>query len=147
MPTTRSGWRDPAAIAVTESVDVLVWKSVSGRHTVVELAERRRLEPEVLEHRLDDDVAAREVAERRRPGQARERRVARLGLEPALLDAAVQEAPDLLEAARHAVVLEVAQHDAMAGAGDRHRDPRPHRARAEHAHLQRVRRGGRTGPC
>ena len=30
----------------------------------VELAERRRLEPEVLEHGLDDDVAAREVAER-----------------------------------------------------------------------------------
>ena len=59
-PTTRSGRRSAAAIAVTESDDVLVASSVCGPTTSSTVREQLALHRQVLGDRLQDDGAAGE---------------------------------------------------------------------------------------
>ena len=76
-------------------------RGVRGQDRVVandcfEGAEELVLDSEILECRLDHDVAGCEVGEVGREDQARDRRVARCLVEPALLDLAGQEVRDLV---------------------------------------------------
>ena len=71
MPQTRSGRSAPAAIAVTESEEVLVASTASGRADPLQGREQLALELEPLGRRLDHQLAAGEVGELRRRGQSR----------------------------------------------------------------------------
>ena len=64
MPATRPGCRSPAAIAVTDSDDVLDARIVCGRDDLFELAQQRALLGEILDDRLDDELRADAIAER-----------------------------------------------------------------------------------
>ena len=72
-PTTRSGCSSRPAIAVTDSDEVLVASTVSGRTTFSRSAKTCCLTVEVLEHRLDDEVGAGEVGQVERAAQIRPR--------------------------------------------------------------------------
>ena len=65
MPTTRSGERVADAISVTESADVFVASTASGLQIALELGEELLLRRELLDDRLDHEVAVGEVGERR----------------------------------------------------------------------------------
>ena len=62
-PQTRSGRLVSIAISTTGRVEVLVARMASASADVVELAEQLLLDGEVLDDRLDDEVAVGEVVE------------------------------------------------------------------------------------
>ena len=94
MPTTRSGVCVASAICVTESAEVLVARIAGGGSEAVELAEQLALDLEILEGRLDHELAAREVGELGRQRQAAERGVLLVLGQPPLLDAAAEVVVD-----------------------------------------------------
>ena len=94
MPTTRSGRAVAAAISVTESAEVFVARIASGRQIRSSSAKSSRFGAELLDDRLDDEVAAGEVVELGRQREPRDRGVARALLELALLDLAREEVAD-----------------------------------------------------
>ena len=63
IPITRSGRSVASAICETESADVFVARIASGRRDPVELGEQLALRLELLDDRLDHEVAVREVAD------------------------------------------------------------------------------------
>ena len=89
-PHTRSGRSVWTASSTTGSVEVLVARMASGLHDLLELGEQRLLDGEVLDDRLDDQVAVDEVAEVVGGRDPAEDRHARRRVELALLDLAVQ---------------------------------------------------------
>jgi hypothetical protein len=75
------------AISTTGSVEVLVARMAPGLDDVVELEEQRLLRGEVLDHRLDDEVAVGEVVRSARwRSRGRARRRGPLRSEPCPLD-------------------------------------------------------------
>ena len=62
-PHTRSGRSVSTAISITGSVEVLVARMAPSLHHVVELGEELLLDGEVLDHRLDHQVAVGEVVQ------------------------------------------------------------------------------------
>ena len=73
MPTTRSGRVVAAAISVTESAEVFVARIASGAADPVELGEELPLRAELLDDRLDHEVAVGQVAELGREREPRRR--------------------------------------------------------------------------
>ena len=96
IPTTRSGRAVAFATSVTESAEVFVASTASSDDHAVEHAEELLLGVELLDDRLDHEVAAGEVVELGRRRQPGERGVALLGGQPALLDAAAEVVGDPL---------------------------------------------------
>ena len=101
----------------------------------VELGEQLPLRLELLDDRLDHEIAVREVGEVRREREPRKCRVALVGPHPSLLDASAQVALD-----RRAPPFGELQRDLPADGvvpcrdGDL-RDPRPHRPEPHDADL------------
>ena len=104
-----------------------------GLDDAVDLAPHLELQAEILGDRLDHEVAAGEVGvvERRRDPAAC--RVGVALLELALLDRAGELLLDLADAASEAIVVDLAQHDVIAGLRDDLCDSMSHEAGAEDA--------------
>ena len=96
MPTTRPAVDVAAAISVTESAEVLVARTASGTADPLELGEELPLRLELLDDRLDHEVAVGEVAELGRQREPAHRVVARRLLELPLVDLAGEEVADPL---------------------------------------------------
>ena len=96
MPTTRPGVDVAAAISVTESAEVFVARTASGRQIRSSSAKSSPLRLELLDDRLDHDVAVGEVVELGRQREPAHRVVARGLLELPLVDLAGEEVADPL---------------------------------------------------
>ena len=93
-PTKRSARSVAAASSVMHKRRGVRREHGFGPDQRLELVKRVLLRLELLDDRLDDETAGREVGEARRPRQVFERGVARLGRHLALLDADVEHASD-----------------------------------------------------
>ncbi len=133
MPTTRSGCAVAVAIAVTESAEVFVASTASGATIASSAPEELALRVEVLDDRLDHEVAAGQVGAVRGRAQPPERGVALLRGHAALLDAAAEVVADPLARllGQRGVDLDADRVDARLRA--HLRDPGSHRAEADDA--------------
>ena len=95
------------------------------------------LDREILERRLDHDVAVSEIGELGRQRQAGERSVARILRELALLDLAGQEVRDLVARRLRARKVDLTTDRVEAGFDRELCDARAHRPQADDAHLHR----------
>ena len=109
----------------------------------VELREDLPLDVELLDDRLDNEVAAGEIAELRGRRQARERSVALVGGQPPLLDAAAEIVRDPLPGALAQLGGHLAAHGLDPGLDAHLRDPGPHRPEPDHADALNLGRHGR----
>ncbi len=106
-----------------------------GLDDPVELAPHLELQRQALGDRLDHEVAVGEV---RVVGRARDAPAHRVGVllrGLALLDRARELLLDLADALRERRLVDLAQHDLVAGLRRHLRDPVPHQPGPEHAHL------------
>ena len=132
-PHTWSGRPVSIAISTTGSVDVLVARIVCVGADAVELGEEVLLGGEVLDDRLEHEVAVGELAEVGDRAHPAEHRVALGGVELAPLDLLGER---LLEAGDHRVggaLRPAAQHDLDAGLGRDLGDARAHDPRTDDA--------------
>jgi hypothetical protein len=106
-------------------------KIVAGP-TGVERREHRRLLVHVLDDRLDHEVAAPEILEPGCPGEIRQRRVASVGRDLALLDAVVEELPDPPQTLLEEIVTHFADDRPVVGLRRDLRDAGTHEPASEH---------------
>ena len=99
MPITRSGCSVASAMEWIGIAEVFDARIASGAGEAVELGEHLPLRLELLDDRLDHEVAVGQVGELGREGQPAERRVPLLGGRLALLDGAANVVRDRLSGA------------------------------------------------
>ena len=128
MPTTRPGSAAAPAIAVIGIDEVFEARTAPGA-ICAQRGEQLALELEALGRRLDDQAAAGQPAELRRPPAT----VARLALEAALRPPALEAVGDLGQAALARLVDGVVQQRAGARRGGELRDPGAHGPGADDA--------------
>jgi hypothetical protein len=88
---------------------------------------------QLLDDRLDDEVAAREVGERRRRREARERGLPLLRRHPLLIHLPLEEVGDARGRRVSELVGHLAPDDLVTGLDGQLRDPAAHGAQADHA--------------
>ncbi len=118
----------------------------------LELDEQRALRLELLDDRLDHEVAVDELGHLGRRPQPPERGVARVLRELALLDLAREEVPDALGRGLAQLVADLPPDDVEAGLDRDLRDPGPHRPETDdtdppYVHGRRIYREGRARPA
>ena len=134
IPTTRSGVDVAAAISVTDSADVFVARIASGRVMRLELGEQLELGLEILDDRLDHEVAVGEVGEVGRDAQPPERDVPLLCRHLLLVDLALEEVRDPVPRARRAELVRDLPADGLVARLDRQlRDAGTHGSEADDA--------------
>ena len=150
-PMKCSGLSDVSASEVIGRVEVLLAKTTSGPSDGLRLLRRLGLDRAILEHRLDDEIAALErgiVGGRRDAG---EQRLLVGGLGAALGDLRAHDLVGIGLALVGRFLIAVDQHDLEPGAGRDIGDARAHEARAEHADLLQIASAGRwpagARPC
>ena len=131
IPTTRSGVEVAPAISVTESADVFVASTASGRQTRSSSANSSRFGLELLDDRLDHDVA---VGERREVGRQREQADVE-GVDLALLDLAREEVVDAAARRLPQLVGHLATDGLEARLDRKLRDARAHRPQPDDSDL------------
>ena len=134
MPTTRSGWT--VALAIVRDGERRRVRRQHGLLTdqVVQRAEQLLLEVELLDDRLDYDVAAGEVAELGRRRQPAERRIALVRRQPTLLDPPLEIVGDPLSSALAQLLAHLAADRLDPRLHADLRDPGTHRAETDHPH-------------
>ena len=143
MPTTRCGVETAEAISVTESAEVFVASTVSAGQMPSSSAQSL-LRRELLDDRLDHEVAVGEVGEVGRQREPPDRDIPGGLLELALLDLAREEVRDPVARALAQLGRHLAADRLDAGLDAELRDPRAHCAEpddADLADLPRHRRG------
>ena len=133
-PRQRSGRALPAAIAVTEIAEVLVASTARSPQMPSSAAKSSRLARDLLDDRLDHELAAREPVEVGHERQPLERGAPLLVAALPLLDAPREPALDARPRALERGVVDVAADDLAAALEQHLGDARPHRAEADDAH-------------
>ena len=118
-------------IGIAEVFDARI---ASGADEAVELGEHLALRLELLDDRLDHEIAVGQVGELGREGQPAERRVPLLGGRLAFLDGAANVVRDRLSGAFAELLADLAPDRLEPGLRGDLRDARTHRAQADDSH-------------
>ncbi len=133
IPTTRCGDEIAAAISVTESADVLVARIASGLTMSWSSAKNVLLRAELLDDRLDHEIALGEVGEIGGEPHTAERSLARLRGHLLLVHLALEEVRDLVAGFIAQIRGDLAA-DGLVACFDRQLcNPCAHRAETDHA--------------
>ena len=122
-----------------------------GPRDAVELGEELPLRAELLDDRLDHEVAVREVGDLGRRLELSEHGIAIRGRHAVFLDRAAQVVPDLLPRSLAELVADLATDHVMAGLEGDLRDSGAHRPQTDYSHSANFHRsrcyGKKTGRC
>ncbi len=141
MPTTRSGVETAAAISVTESAEVFVARIASARTIRSSSLKRLELRVELLDDRLDHEIAVREVGELRRQRKQSQRRFTLARSHPLLVHLALEEVRDPLLRLRAERIRDLATDGLVARFDCQLRDPGAHGTEPHHADSTDLRDG------
>ena len=120
---------------------MFVARIVSGRTIRSSSAKSSSFGAEILDDRLDDEIAVGEVGEIGRQRERRERRLALVRGHLLLVDLALEEVRDPLARRRAELVRHLAADRLVAGLDRQLRDPGAHRAEADDADAPDLRSG------